>query len=309
VTVTAVVVTWNSAGVLEGLLSSLRSGFAGVAEWRLTVVDNASADETVGIAERWLRDQAADIDGLVLQTGHNAGYAAAINAALALDGRHPRPAHAVLILNPDIRLAPDCVRHMLDVLLADMQPPSGIVVPRIRDADGSLSRSLRREPSLPRAVGEAVLGRHAARFARLGETVDDEAEYQTTTTADWATGAVMLISADCRKRCGPWDESFFLYSEETDYALRARDQGFATRLAPQAEATHLGGESKTSAKLWALLTVNRVRLYRRRHTRAATALFWTAVLLRELPRAALGRAPNRTALAALLGLRPVIGPH
>jgi GT2 family glycosyltransferase len=309
VTVTTVVVTWNSAGVLEGLLSSLRSGFAGVADWRLTVVDNASDDETVGIAERWLREQTDDVDGLVLQTGRNAGYAAAINAALALDDRHPRPAEAALILNPDIRLAPDCVRHMLNVLDADTMPPSGIIVPRIHDANGRLYRSLRREPSFSRALGEALLGRHAAHFPHLGETVGDEAEYQTTTTADWATGAVMLISAACRTQCGPWDESFFLYSEETDYALRARDKGFATRLAPQAEAIHLGGESKTSGRLWALLTVNRVRLYRRRHTWPATALFWTAVLLRELPRAALGRAPSRTALAALLGLRPVIRPQ
>lgn len=306
-TVAAVVVTWNSAGVLEGLLGSLRSGFEGVVPWRLTVVDNASDDETVSIAERWLREQ--DVDGLVLQTGRNAGYAAAINAALALDDRHPRPADAALILNPDIRLAPKCVRSMLDVLEADRYPPSGIVVPRINDANGRLYRSLRREPSLQRALGEAFLGRHAAHFPRFGETVGDEAEYQTTTTVDWATGAVLLISAACRARCGPWDETFFLYSEETDYALRARDEGFATRLAPQAEATHLGGESKTSAKLWALLTVNRVRLYRRRHTWPATALFWAAVFLRELPRAALGRAPSRTALATLLGLRPAFRPH
>jgi GT2 family glycosyltransferase len=308
VTVAALVVTWNSAGVLEGLLSSLRSGFAGVAEWRLTIVDNASADATVAVAERWLREHADEIDGRVLQTGRNAGYAAAINAALALDGRDPRPADTTLILNPDIRLGPHCVSRMLEVLEAGARPPSGIVVPRVRDADGRLCRSLRREPSLPRALGEALLGRHAARFSRLGETVGDAAAYQTTTTADWATGAVMLISGACRAACGAWDESFFLYSEETEYALRARDRGFATRLAPAAEATHLGGESKTSGSLWALLTVNRVRLYRRRHAWPATALFWAAVVLRELPRAALGRSPSRSAVAALFGLRRVARP-
>jgi GT2 family glycosyltransferase len=115
----------------------------------------------------------------------------------------------------------------------------------------------------------------------------------------------MLIGEDCRAACGPWDESFFLYSEETEFALRARDRGFVTRLAPEAEATHLGGESATSGRLWALLTVNRVRLYRRRHAWPKTALFWTAVLLREAPRAVLGRSPSRSAVAALLRLRPV----
>lgn len=298
-TVSAVVVTWNSADVLAGLLGSLRAGFEGV-DWRLTVVDNASADATVALAEDWLRHDGSGVAGRVLQTGRNAGYAAAINAALATD----EPSAATLVLNPDIRLAPGCVRAMLEILAADAQPRTGIVVPRIRDAHGALYRSLRREPSLPRALGEAVLGRHAARVG-LGETVGDEAAYQATTTVDWATGAVMLIGGDCRAACGPWDESFFLYSEETEFALRAKDRGYATRLAPEAEAVHLGGESRTSGRLWALLTVNRVRLYRRRHAWPMAALFWLAVLLREAPRAALGRAPNRTAVAALLRLRPV----
>ena len=255
------------------------------------------------LARRWLIEN-QQVTGAVLQTGRNAGYAAAINAALAQDG----PSDATLILNPDIRLAPDCVRRMLDVLEADAAPPSGIVVPRIRDADGRLYRSLRREPSLPRALGEALLGRYSGRITWLGETVGDEAAYRTVTTADWATGAVMLIGRDCLAACGAWDESFFLYSEETEYALRAGDRGFATRLAPAAEVTHLGGESKTSGRLWALLTVNRVRLYRRRHAWPMTALFWSAVLLREAPRAALGRSPSRSAVAALLRLRPVMSP-
>jgi len=295
VIVSAIVVTWNSAAVLEGLLNSLRPGLAGV-DWRLTVVDNASHDDTVVLAERWLREHKDDVIGTVLQTGRNAGYAAAINAALAEDS----PPTTTLILNPDIRLEPDCVRGMLDVLTADAAPPSGIVVPRIRDANGQLCRSLRREPSLPRAFGEALLGRYSGRISWLGETVADNAAYQAVTTADWATGAVMLIGRDCLEACGTWDETFFLYSEETEYALRARDRGFATRLAPAAEATHLGGESKTSGRLWALLTVNRVRLYRRRHAWPMTALFWTAVLLREAPRAAIGRSTSRSAVAALL---------
>ena len=122
------------------------------------------------------------------------------------------------------------------------------------------------------------------------------------------TGAIMLISAQCLEKCGLWDESFFLYSEETEFALRARDHGFATRLAPEARATHLGGESNTSARLWALLSVNRVRLYRRRHSAVATALYWCAVMLREAPRAALGRRTSRAAVTALLRLRPVTAP-
>ncbi|MHA6765004.1 glycosyltransferase family 2 protein [Streptacidiphilus sp. PAMC 29251] len=121
----------------------------------------------------------------------------------------------------------------------------------------------------------------------------------------------MALSATCLDACGPWDESFFLYSEETEYCLRAGDQGYATQLQPTAEAFHLGGDSRVSPRLWTLLVLNRVRLFRLRNGRAASAAFRAAVLLRESSRALLGRAPNRAAAAALLNsaaLRATPGP-
>jgi GT2 family glycosyltransferase len=157
-----------------------------------------------------------------------------------------------------------------------------------------------------------VLGnRRAGRFPALSELVTDPAAYQAATVADWAAGSLLAMSRECLDACGRWDESFFLYSEETEYSLRARDRGFATRLAPDAVATHLEGDSKVSPRLWTLLTLNRVRLYRKRHGKAATLAFWAGVLLRETSRAALGKPHNRAAAAALVRpsqVRAVPGP-
>lgn len=283
--VAVVVVTWNSAAVLPELLASLPAGLAGL-RYQLIIADNASADDTVEVARRHAPSCT------VVQTGRNAGYAAGFNAGLAAAGRYD----AALVVNPDIRLTPGSVATLYAALGGDV----GIAVPRIRNEDGSLARSLRREPTIARALGEAFLGQRAGRFAGLGETVVDDAAYTRPACPDWATGAIMLMSARCLSVCGPWDESFFLYSEETEFALRARDHGFRTRYLPQVEVTHLGGESRVSPRLWSLLQVNRVRLYRKRHTAAATALFWAAVLLRESSRAALGQARSRAAVAALL---------
>jgi N-acetylglucosaminyl-diphospho-decaprenol L-rhamnosyltransferase len=283
--IAVVVVTWNSARQLGGLIESLPSGMAGV-RFQLIIADNASADDTVSLARRLAPDCT------ILQTGRNAGYAAAFNAGVAAAG----PYDAALILNPDIRLSSGCVA----MLYAQLGDDVGIAVPRIRNEDGTLARSLRREPTIARALGEAVLGQRSGRFPALGETVVDDAAYAEPGIADWATGAVMLISARCLATCGPWDESFFLYSEETDFALRARDAGFRTRYLPGAEVTHLGGESAVSPRLWSLLQVNRVRLYRRRHTAAATMVYWSAVMLRESSRALLGHPRARAAAAALV---------
>lgn len=301
--IAVLVVTWNSAGVIDGLLESLRPGLTGL-DWHLVVADNDSADDTARRIERWAGAN-PDVSCTVVHTGGNLGYAAGINAARAKADAHD----AALVLNPDIRLHDGAVAAMYEFLDgagsdgAGSPPRTGIVVPRILDEQGALAHSLRREPTLLRALGEAALGARAGRFAALGELVLDESAYQRPAVADWATGAIMLISAACFDACGPWDESFFLYSEETEFALRARDRGFLTRLAPRAGATHIGGESKVSPQLWTLLMSNRVKLYRRRHARPAAVAYWGAALLREAPRAALGQQRSRSAVKALLNAK------
>ena len=178
---------------------------------------------------------------------------------------------------------------------------AGLVVPRLEKGDGHHIPVLRREPTVLRALGDAVLGaRRAGRFPAFGELVVGDQHYAAESSADWAAGSAMLISRDCWDRCGPWDESFFLYSEETDFALRARDAGLATRLAPRALAVHLEGDSKQSPRLWAMLTQNRVRLYRRRHNLPASTAYWGALVLREVSRSAMGNRASREAARTLL---------
>lgn len=293
-TVAAVLVTWNSAAVIERALRSLPAGAEGVALERVVVVDNASADETVALA------RAARPDVTVVQTGANLGYAAGVNAGI----RAAAGADAVLVLNPDTALRPG---SLTPLVVALDRPGVGIAVPRLVAPDGRLAPSLRREPSLRTAAGEAVLGgRRAGRLPGWGELVLDPVRYERPGAADWATGAAMLISRECSRAVGEWDESFLLYGEETDFCLRARDEGFLTWLVPEATVEHRGGESGTSSFLWALLTANRVRLYRRRHGRGAAALYRLLLLVGEGARAVAGRSRARAAVRVLL--RPSLRP-
>jgi GT2 family glycosyltransferase len=286
-TIAVVVVTYNSERLLPDLIASLGSGLDGLA-WHLTVADNASSDRSVDAVRR-LRPEAT-----VVAMGRNAGYAAGVNAAVAAAPPHT----AILALNPDVRLQPGCGRALLAVL---RRPGVGIAVPRQTKGDGSAILVLRREPTVMRAWGDALLGAHrAGRYRRLGELMTGAHHYTVETTADWAVGSAMLVSRECWDRLGGWDESFFLYSEETDFALRARDAGLVTCLAPAARAVHLEGESKTSPGLWALLMLNRVRLHRRRHGLLATGAYWSALVVREASRAALGRRTSARAARALL---------
>jgi N-acetylglucosaminyl-diphospho-decaprenol L-rhamnosyltransferase len=297
--VAVVVVTYNSERLLPDLIASLGPGLDGI-DWQLIVADNASKDDSVGAVRRLAPD------ATVVEMGRNAGYAAGINAAVAKAG----PFTAVLVLNPDVRLTPNCVRTLLGVLRTE---GTGIAVPLLTDGDGELIHTMRRDPSVRRVLGDALMGAvRAGRYPTLGEMVTDEIQYTSDKVTDWAEGSTVLISAECWERIGPWDESFFLYSEETDFALRARDAGLATRFTPSAQAVHLEGDSKVSPALWTLLTLNKVRLYTRRHNKALGSAFWAALLLREASRAALGKAPSKLAARALISparLRETPGPE
>jgi GT2 family glycosyltransferase len=286
--VAAVIVTHNSAAVLEGCLLSLTNGFQGVHLAEIVVADNASADDSATIA--------VSVSGLplrVVQLGVNAGYAAGINAAVReLD---TAAIDAVLVLNPDTRLRPGSVALLADALDT---PGRGIVVPRLVNPDGTLQPSLHRQPTVTRALTEALIGGHRA--GGLGELITDPEPYRRPGPAVWATGAAMLISTTTMREIGPWEESFLLYSEEVEFALRAADHGWVLWYEPDAVVEHIGGESSTNPMLAALLAVNRVRLFRARRGPLAGTAYFVAVTTGQLIRAIAGRRTARAAVVALL---------
>ncbi|MBF8192259.1 glycosyltransferase family 2 protein [Nonomuraea sp. K274] len=288
--VAVVIVTYNSADVLPGCLDSLRPGSAGVRLAQVVVADNASKDGCATLPQR------ADLPVTVVQVGRNAGYAAAVNAGIAaldldrLDG--------VYVLNPDCRLRPGAIAPLLASL---DEPGRGIAVPYMVNPDGTLQPSLRRMPTVRRAVAEALVGGTlAGRVGWLGELVTDPRDYARPGAYAWATGAAMLLSPRVIREVGPWDESFLLYSEETDYCLRAADLGWTTWYEPASVIEHIGGDSGVNPMLASLLVVNKVRLFRRRHGMLRGTAYFLAVLAGEAVRALAGRRTSRASVVALV---------
>lgn len=275
-----VIVTYASAKVIAGCLTALPAALAGTGPTRVVVVDNASPDDTLEIVARLAPDAE------IIRRAGNDGFAAGVNEGFAATAGCD-----VLVLNPDVRLAPGSAVRLRQELA---QSGPGIAVPRLTDAAGRGQHCLRRRPTVLRALGEAVLGgTRSGRIPALGALVLDPRRYARPGTVDWAVGAAWLISRDCVEAVGELDERYFLYSEETEYMLRAGDRGFAVRYRPDSVAVHLGGEQSSVPWLWALSVTNLVRLHRERHGTAAAALMWLVVLLGETLRAGLTRSGRR----------------
>lgn len=266
---------------------SLADGCQGVELAGVLVVDNASADDSVAIAE-----SVPHVPLRIVQVGVNAGYAAAIISAVRqLD---TSAIEAVLVLNPDTQLRPGSVALLTGALDS---PGRGIVVSRLINSDGTLQLPLSQQPTVSRALAESLIeGDRAGRFGGL--TIEPE-PYRRRGPAAWATDAVLLISTTMMREIGPWEESFPLYGEKVEFALRAANHCWVFWYEPDAIVEHIGGGSSTNPMLAALLVVNWVGLFRARCGQLAGAANLVAVTAGELIRAATGRIA-RAALVALL---------
>ncbi|MFE4195035.1 WecB/TagA/CpsF family glycosyltransferase [Paenarthrobacter sp. NPDC056912] len=285
--VAVIVVTYNNADDVGPLVTSLRKETADQSI-KVVVADNSPDNRT-------LDELSGHPDVTTIPTGGNLGYAGGINRALSAAGE----ADTYLILNPDLRVERGAIAAMRQRM---QDSGAGMVVPVLLDDDGSVYPSLRREPRILRALGDAALGsRLQARPGWLSEMDFEPESYLHGHRVDWATGAALLISADAAAVVGVWDEQFFLYSEETDYCRRVREAGYGIWFEPGARMWHERGGSGTSAQLTALMSVNRVRYAAKYLGRGQLVLFKGAVLASELVR--VHKPGHRGAVLAVVSRR------
>ena len=283
--VAVIAVTYNSSTDIDPFISSLRAEGSGL-RLRVIVADNRSSDDTVDKLRR-------HGDVVVVDTGGNRGYAGGLNAA----AEHVGAAASVLVLNPDLTVEPGSIGILVSAL-----DQAGLVVPKLLDDDDTVYTSLRREPSLSRALGDAVFGsRNPRRHPALSEIELRPERYGESHEIEWATGAAVLIRQDVADLLGDWDERFFLYSEETDFFRRARTHGIRVVFEPAAVMRHSRGGSGSSAKLDALMAVNRVRYVRKHHGVVYSTVFHGVVLVHELARSYSSR--HRAILRILMSPR------
>ena len=271
--VAVLVVTYNSEKDAPLLVESLRSETRDQSI-KIIVADNSPSPAT-SMALRHVKDIH------VFHTGGNLGYAGGINAARKRAGT----ADSYLILNPDMRVGQGSVRAMRERMTTS---GAGAVVPLLLEDDGSAYISLRREPSVFRALGDALLGsKFPGRPAWLSEMEFDAESYLHPHKVDWATGAAILIRPDVAEQAGEWDERYFLYSEETDYLRRIRDLGATIWFEPKALLRHSRGGSGSSPALAALMAVNRIKYVQKYHPGHYARAFRAVVVLSALMRASL----------------------
>lgn len=281
--IAVIIVSSNSAPQIVGLIDSLRAESRD-ALLRVIVVDNDSQDGTGDLLVR-------EGDIFLARDDGTRGRAGGINAARSYVG----DADAVLILNADRVVERGTLRAMLRMM---GRTGAGAVVPRLLDPDGSTYRSLRREPTIRRALFDALFGGHDNRRPTgLSEFESDPESYEHAHQVEWAGGTSLLVRKDIYDAVGEWDERFFRYSDETDYLRRVRDVGASVWYEPKARMRRVPAPTPSPA-FAALLAVNRVRYTRKHHSWFYALLFHLTVAVHEVLR--VNDPVHRHILAVLL---------
>lgn len=260
-----VILNYNTRDLLRDCLRSL--GETRNAEVDVIVVDNASRDDSVAMVR-------AEFPGTrVIASETNGGYAYGNNLALREFLARPEPPRALMLLNTDTVVPPDALRLMLDFL--DTHADAGVVGPKLILRDGSLDLACRRsfptpEISFYRMLGLSKLFPKSKRFGRYNLTYMDEDE---TAQVDSVVGAAMMMRTMALQQAGLLDETFFMYGEDLDLALRIKQKGWRAYYFPRAEIMHYKRASSAQSKKAQIEFYRAMYIFYEKHYRATTP-FW-----------------------------------
>ncbi|ABF65133.1 glycosyl transferase; group 2 family protein [Ruegeria sp. TM1040] len=212
------------------------------------IIDNGSGDGSfealqAGAAARgWLDSGRLRIEASPVNGGFGAGMNIGFRALLS-DGTRP---DFFYLLNSDAFPEQDCISTLRDFLLKTSE--AGLAGSYVHGEDGTPHCTLFRFPTIASEFeGAARTGFISRLLKHAIVPLDIPSAVQQV---DWTAGASMMIRRNVIEAVGGFDETFFLYFEETELCHRAARAGWRTYYVPHSTITHVGSAS-TGMKTWA----------------------------------------------------------
>jgi GT2 family glycosyltransferase len=268
-TVHAVIVNWNAGALLADCISSIGavSGAAATVS-QVTIVDNNSGDGSIAGLPN------TDVPLKIIRNAENVGFGAACNqAGLTSD------ADVLLFLNPDTRLSSGSLDGPARALTDPANGSVGIVGIRLLERDGRTARNCARRPTLLSMIGQS-LGLDRLGLSAFPPHFMTEWDHEDTRAVDQVMGAFFFVRTELFQRLGGFDERFFVYYEDLDFAVRAQDSGWTSLYLATSSALHHGAGTTERVKDVRLFYSWRSRiLYARKHFGLAGGFVVAAVTL------------------------------
>ncbi len=298
VPVSVLILNYNGRGFIEACLRSVYAQDCPLLE--VLVVDNGSSDGSPEI----IKEQFPE--ARLIETGTNLGFAGGMNL-----GIRESQGTMVLLLNPDVVLESGYVEGLVEAIAGDSSYGSAI---------GKVYRFPVGERKIIDTTGHVIYENRLC--TDRGEDEVDTGQFDQADDVFGACAGVGLYKRemleDVKEGDEYFDESFFLFLEDTDLNWRAQLRGWKCRYVPEAVAFHhRGGTAKRRTKVVELNNYkNRYMMLikndpffdmvRHAHHFLLTDSLKTAALLWRCPPALLGWFTVWRELPALIRKRRII---
>lgn len=250
-----ILLNWNgevdTCNCVESILSSTHKHFD------ILICDNQSEKKSVDYIESFCKrlyaegrignfnnlqntefTQKADINSpqiSLIHTGGNLGFAGGVNVGLKY-AMSQKDSEYYWILNNDCIVTTDALGALLQRMKSDQ-------------AVGICGSTLiyEHDRKTVQALGGAAYNKFSGASRAIGafEKIENisMSDEQVEARMSYIIGASMLVSGTFIKKVGLMDESYFLYSEEQDWAHRALSRGFKLAYARHSVVYHKHGAS------------------------------------------------------------------
>jgi GT2 family glycosyltransferase len=260
VPVSVVIVNYNTREFLRACLATVELE----SPVQVVVVDNASSDGSADMVQ-------ADYPGVLLCANKtNLGFGSAANQGFALC-----IAPYVLLLNSDTLLPRGALRALSAYL--DQHPKVAVAGPRLLNSDHTLQASCFPFPgTLSWFLDNDDLRWFTRHIPMLKNRLWRVWPHTHARQVPWVKGAALLIHRQAFESVGGFDESFFLYFEETDLCFRLSIAGWETHFAPVTTIIH-AGEASTKQRCTdstVQLVASNMKYCRKHYSRA-----WSSALV------------------------------
>jgi GT2 family glycosyltransferase len=197
------------------------------------VVDNDSPDDTVDVVRSGFPE------ARVIARSTNDGFAVANNVALRLSD-----APYVLVLNPDTRLEPGTLDHLITHMERDAS--IGVLGCRLLTSDGSLDHAAKRSFPSPLTAAKYFMLRAVGRTG--SEYVRPDIPDDGVSDVDAVNGAFMLLRGEALRSVGLLDEKYWMYGEDLDWCARFLAAGWRVVYDGRVVAHHIKGGSTSGRR-------------------------------------------------------------
>ena len=248
--IAVVIVNYNTREYLRECLESVQLETPS----EIVVVDNASTDGSCNMVR-------GNFPAVILHENMwNVGYGAAANQGIA-----SCTAEYVLLLNSDTRVSAGALQALSAYL--DQHPKVAVIGPRLVNPNGSLQPSCYAFPgTLTWFLHYEVSGQIIRRVPILANHQQRTFPHTHPQAVPWVMGAALAIRREPFDAVDGFDESYFMYCEETDLCYRLNRAGWQVHFAPVATITHTGEAStKQHRTEMAVQQVASKLLFYRRH--------------------------------------------